>query len=271
MGINSINQVRRSGDRFVKRITGGGSPHAEVAVSKGFDELGVPHIPVEHERKDGHDYVTAEWRPDLHTLASLGASYHNANHPNILPQLTHVFHDKRRIGQLALAEWLMAVDDRHSGNYALDRGHGLLSIDHGWAFHPATLDWPEISKQNPNDLGEDGYKFDANDRNNGARMSIDPLDSELFYQLTASGMPQSEQHVIPIHPDDIKQALHAEPRIVSLAHEATQGLLDHDRQNAADAVRARYHVLKRHLQESPTLNIRDLSALTEEANHGLRQ
>jgi len=267
----NINQTQRRGGKFVKKIVGGGSPHAEVAASKAFEELGVPHIPISHEQKDGDDYVTAPYHDNLHTLALLGASHPMGGVRNVLPQLKHVLHDKRRIGQIALAEWLINADDRHGGNYALDKDKGLLSIDHGWAWHPSTLYWPHLNGKNSEDMDETRYILDAQSRNISEHLVKDPLDSELFHHLTTSGMPRAEQHAIEVHPDDIKQALHAEPRIVSLAHEATSGLPEHSRQQAVDAARARYLVLKRHLQESGKLTLRDLSALTEEAKDGLRQ
>ena len=121
-----VNEPRKVGDWFVKFPTAAGSPYAEEAAAKGLEHLGLPTLrPRRVQDEHGRQLLFSKYVPGIAgSPLNQGRSF-----------------DPKQVAHALLADYMVADADRNPDNYVMHPQHGLVTIDHGRAFHPQNAYW----------------------------------------------------------------------------------------------------------------------------------
>lgn len=227
-----INKPRVVNGQLVKQVKDSGNPHAEAAAADVFRTLGVPHIPA---RVVAPDVSAHPFHPDFRPVGTLKPG-------DLTPDLVAHATSPDTWGPLVLSEYLMGATDRHGGNYGLTGEHGLVSIDHGQAFHEhGNLNYPYTTvfqdEWQPGwSLAADPYRLSPYHPNSTALARLQEL----------LGVPYSRlvHQVIPSR--FVDAALASGPQLDAAARLGTTGLPEQERVLATRAMRLRLDALRGH-------------------------
>lgn len=239
LGGHNVNNVFRIGPRFVKVASRGGSPFAEVAAGKGMRLLGLNNLHPEYALHHGRHLVHAPF-VEAKPLVRAG--------PDDVKGLS-----RDQIAATLFGEWLLGIDDRHSGNYLLH--NGVTSIDHGHAFEPVfTGDFH-------------GSRYARMPADHAAEMirSVDPEESDLYSLARHHGKMSISQRV----PEDaLRAAYRHAPELMALAREGAAGTYPEVQDFAERALKDRLRALATHLKHEKHLTVKDLILLHHFVNAG---
>lgn len=214
-----INKARVVGNYFVKQVTEHGSPHAEEAAGQLREHLGLPSIKIRRaEGPKGEHYMFTDYDPSTRPLSQLDAE-------DLKPK--EVVHN-------LLADYLTADKDRHDQNYVHQRGRGLVSIDHGAAFHPENEVW-SFYNDRPGEEPSDSSSLVST-----PELGTHPLEeSELHERYTGPRDVEADPQVVT------KAAgIQHERHLLGLAWAGTEGLPQAERLAAVRAMQHRIRGLR---------------------------
>jgi hypothetical protein len=233
------NQPRRVGKWFVKPAFRHGSPHAETAAGRLREHLGLPSLGMKRATDGaGRHYVFGKYHPGIVTIEQM-------DHPAAGKSVLHNL----------IADYLTGDHDRNPGNYVLHPDHGVVSIDHGQAFHPGNAYWTEKHKP---DFDTEYLKDATSDP---AWRVAHPSDTALFQHAMEKGLPAGV--LTAADADDHVAAKAVSPaherHMLKLAWEGTEGLPREHRHEAVRAMAVRIRELRRSFKDAGgRLNFRGL-------------
>jgi hypothetical protein len=248
-GVTGFNKPFRDGDSFVKFPERSGSPHAEEAASHAFSLLGVPNTKARHTELRGRPAVVSRF-VELTPLSQVRPHHLQEYGHHVTPE---------RVGALGFAEWVASVADRHSNNYALSDKHGLLSIDHGEAFHPDTSHWNLIRTDPTNNK--------ASMLNSPRTWALSPMVTSLpgFTKFIAGWKPEDFGKA-PVDHTMVLRALNNVEKLTSLARTGATGFHPIEQGYAAKAMQMRLNHLRRHYLTEKQLTLGTL----HDISHAIR-
>lgn len=213
-----VNKARVVGNYFVKQVTEHGSPHAEEAAGQLREHLGLPSIKIRRaEGPKGEHYMFTDYDPSTRPLSQLDAE-------DLKPK--EVIHN-------LLADYLTADKDRHNQNYVQQRGRGLVSIDHGTAFHPENEIWGYHN-------GRPGSEV-ADSLVSTPELGTHPLEESALHEAWGGHRKEAEAD-----PQVVTKAagIQHERHLLGLAWAGTEGLPQAERLAAVRAMKNRIRGLR---------------------------
>lgn len=228
LAAGGTNPTYRVGSRFVKKVQGVGSPHAEEWTARVFDLGGIPNLGSRagSHLGDGHPTVVSRYLPDLVTL--------DRARPGHIPKL-----DPGRVAAQLAGEYAASVFDRHAGNYGFSPTAGFFSIDHGQAFHPLTVDPKWVATWGEDKLAREGLKGPKGVWSAGPQSALERF-------LLYNGYDPGEMGEFQVPPDVVRNLLTNAHNIERAAYAGTEGLPEAERVLAAKAAALRMRFLRAH-------------------------